>query len=71
MRALLSRALLMVWDRSPYILLPVQTDSWCLRRMAGADIKVEFLQYRFTLILEFWIHAVCCAQTVPDRGRSN
>ena len=32
-------------------------------------MKVEFLQYPFTLILEFWVHAVCCAQTLPDRGR--
>jgi hypothetical protein len=21
--------------------------------------------------LDFWIHAVCCAQTMPNRGRSN
>jgi hypothetical protein len=39
--------------------------------MAGVSLKVEFLQYPFTLILGFWIHAVCCAQTMPNRGRSN
>jgi hypothetical protein len=40
-------------DRSPCILLPVQTDSWCLRHMAGASLKVEFLQYPFTLAIGF------------------
>jgi hypothetical protein len=43
----------MAYDGSPCILLPVQTDSWCLRHMAGADIKVEFLQYPFTLTIGF------------------
>jgi hypothetical protein len=71
MRSVFWPALLMAYDGSPCIQLPVQTDSWCLRHMAGADIKVEFLPYPLTLILDFWIHAVCCAQTVPDRGRSN
>jgi hypothetical protein len=53
MRSVFWPALLMAYDGSPCIQLPVQTDSWCLRHMAGADIKVEFLPYPFTLAIGF------------------
>src|SRR5215204_7109624 len=39
--------------------------------MAGAILKVEFLQYPSYSLLDFWVHGVCCAQTMPNRGRSN
>src|SRR3712207_3439579 len=40
--------------------------------MARVGLKVEFLQNTLShSLLDFSIHAVCCAQTLPNRGRSN
>ena len=39
--------------------------------MAGASLKLSSYNTLSHSLLDFWIHAVCCAQTMPNRGISN